>query len=233
VNNINSIKACICCGSTKIELTPILWRSLIDEWRLSEYEVDYINMQQGLHCIECQSNLRSMVLAYAIMAFFRYKGWLKDFIKKDFVQSLKILEINEAGQLTPFLSQLPGHRLEQYPQIDIMNLPFSEMTFDIVVHSDVLEHVKYPLRGLSECLRVLKQDGFCAYTVPVIIDRFTISREGLAPSYHGSGDNKEDFLVYTEYGCDAWKQVIQTGFNECRIFSINFPASLAFVAVKN
>jgi hypothetical protein len=44
------IKNCSVCGSQKIIFTPILWNSLIDEWCLANYEVDYINRQQGIHC---------------------------------------------------------------------------------------------------------------------------------------------------------------------------------------
>lgn len=85
---------------------------------------------------------------------------------------------------------------------------------------------------LSECCRVLKSDDFCSFTIPMIVDRVTISREGLPPSYHGSGEEKSDLLVYTEYGCDAWKHVIKAGFQECRIFSLEYPSAQALVAVK-
>ncbi len=54
----------------------------------------------------------------------------------------------------------------------------------------------------------------------------------MPPSYHGDPSNPEDCKVYTEYGADAWKQVILAGFRECRISSFDFPASQAFVGVK-
>ncbi len=223
---------CYCCGSTHIELREILWQELIDEWRISSYEVNYINKQQGLYCKKCFSNLRSMALAMSIMRCFDYKGWLKDFVKEEKNQKLQILEVNEAGSLTKFLSQIPGHTLKIYPQIDLMNMTVADESFDLVVHSDVLEHIKYPVRALSECYRVLKQGGYCAFTVPMIVDRLTLSREGLPPSYHGSGEQQQDFLVYTEYGCDAWKHVIQAGFQECRLLSVEYPSAQALVAVK-
>jgi ubiquinone/menaquinone biosynthesis C-methylase UbiE len=114
-----------------------------------------------------------------------------------------------------------------------MNMKFPDMSFDLVLHSDVLEHIKYPIRGLSECYRILKPGGYCAFTIPMIVDRLTISREGMPPSYHGSSDNlSDDLIVHTEYGCDSWRQVIQAGFQQCRLFSIDYPSSLALVAVK-
>ncbi|MEB3182504.1 MAG: class I SAM-dependent methyltransferase [Nostocaceae cyanobacterium] len=223
---------CYCCGSDNFNKHDVLWRELIDEWRISNYEVEYINKQQGLHCAECQSNLRSIGLAMSIMRCFNYAGLFKDFVKEERIQKLEILEINEAGSLTKFLTEIPGHTLKIYPELDMMNMKLSDMSFDLVVHSDVLEHIKYPIRGLSECYRVLKPGGYCAFTIPMIVDRLTASREGMPPSYHGSGENLSDFIVYTEYGCDAWKQVIQAGFQECRLFSIDYPSAQALVAVK-
>ncbi len=224
---------CYCCGSKDFKYNEVLWQELIDEWRISNREVEYINKQQGLYCVECNSNLRSIVLALAIMKFYGYKGIFKNFVAEKATKELSILEINEAGSLTQFLSILPGHNIEKYPDIDMMNVNCSDMYFDLVVHSDVLEHIKYPVRGLSECFRVLKKGGCCAFTIPMIVDRLTMSREGLPSSYHGCKDSDEDFLVHTEYGCDAWKQVIQAGFKECRLFSIEYPCAQALVGVKD
>ncbi|MBD2391053.1 class I SAM-dependent methyltransferase [Aphanizomenon flos-aquae NRERC-008] len=167
------------------------------------------------------------------MKSFDYVGLFKDFVKEERIQNLRILEINEAGNLTHFLQQIPNHTLSIYPESDMMNMKFPDMSFDLVLHSDVLEHIKYPIRGLSECYRILKPGGYCAFTIPMIVDRLTISREGMPPSYHGSSDNlSDDLIVHTEYGCDSWRQVIQAGFQQCRLFSIDYPSSLALVAVK-
>jgi ubiquinone/menaquinone biosynthesis C-methylase UbiE len=112
-------------------------------------------------------------------------------------------------------------------------LPFQDRSFDLVVHSDTLEHVPHPVRGLAECHRVLKPGGFCAFTVPIIVDRLTRSREGLPTSYHGAPDTRSsDLLVHTEYGADAWKHVILAGFGECRLMAFDFPASLALVGLR-
>jgi len=227
------IKSCVCCGSTKIAFNEVLWKSLTDEWRLSSYEIDYINRQQGLHCLDCSSNLRSMALALAIMKFFGYRGIFKNFVKTENAQKLKILEINTAGSLTQYLSQMPEHHLKGYPEVDMMEMPFANESFDLVVHSDTLEHIAYPVRGLTECYRVLTEQGVCAFTVPIIVDRLTISRAGLPASYHGAcGGQNTDLVVHTEYGCDAWKHIIKAGFQECRITSIEYPAAQALVAVK-
>jgi SAM-dependent methyltransferase len=225
------VTQCLCCGSTQLQEQPVLWKELIDEWRIADYEVAYINRQQGLNCASCGSNLRSMALAKAVMACYGNATLFKEFVRSRVANKLRVLEINEAGRLTPFLTVLPNHVLVRYPEIDMMNLPLEDRTFDLVVHSDTLEHVPHPVRGLSECRRVLKPGGFCAFTLPMIVDRLTMSRDGLPPSYHGSPSNAADHLVHTEYGADAWKHVLLAGFSECRIVALEYPASQALVGV--
>jgi SAM-dependent methyltransferase len=210
----------------------VLWNELIAEWRLANHEVTYINRQQGLHCKRCRCNLRSLALAKAIMRCAGYRGLFEAFVEEATVRRLRVLEINEAGGLTQFLSRLPGHVLGCYPEIDMLALPYPDCSFDLVVHSDTLEHVRHPVRALSECLRILRPGGSCIFTVPIVVDRLTIGREGLPPSYHGSRDNPPDCLVYTEYGADAWKHVIQAGFEECTILCLEYPAALALTGVK-
>ena len=211
---------------------PVLWKALIDEWRLADHEVAYINRQQGLFCTACSSSTRCMALARGILIYFGYEGLFCDFVRSEPGRSLRVLEINEAAALHRFLRTLPNHDLRSYPQLDMMNLPFDDGSWDLVVHSDTLEHIRHPVRGLSECRRVLKPGGACAFTIPMIVDRLTISRDGMLPSYHGSADNPADCLVHTEYGADAWKHVLLAGFRECRISTIDHPTAHAFVAVR-
>jgi hypothetical protein len=224
---------CNCCGSSSLTFGEILWKELIDEWRLAAHEVAYINRQQGLCCSDCRVMLRSMALAAAIMRSFAYDGLFKDFVRTDSARMLQVLEINEAGGLTPYLRELPGHVLRTYPQIDMMAIDYPDNVFDLVVHSDTLEHVADPRRGLSECKRILKAGGYCAFTVPIIVDRLTCCRTGLAPSYHGPPGDPTAYLVHTEYGADLWKHVIQAGFQECRISSLEYPSAQALVGAKS
>jgi SAM-dependent methyltransferase len=132
--------------------------------------------------------------------------------------------------LTQFLSKLPKHRIGRYPELDMTRMAFADATFDLVVHSDTLEHVPHPVTALSECRRVLSPGGFCAFTIPIIVDRMTFSRAGLPPSYHGNPEERgEDLAVQTEYGCDAWKHVLLAAFPECRVIALEYPAALAVV----
>jgi SAM-dependent methyltransferase len=227
------VESCAACGSKDLTFQKILWDELVQAWRISEYERDYIDRQQGLTCRACGCNLRSMALALAVCGCYGYADTLKRFVQERSSKNLRVLEVNEAGGLTQFLSKLPKHCLKKYPELDMMHMPYEAGTFDLVVHSDTLEHVPHPITGLTECRRVLKPGGFCAFTIPIIVDRLTFSRVGLPPSYHDTPQQRgADFAVHTEYGSDAWKHLVLAGFQECRLIALEFPAALAFVGAR-
>lgn len=221
--------SCAVCGGKKFLQNEILWADLIRQWELPPAEVDCINRQQGRKCATCRCPWRSIALADAIMAEYEFQGLFQDFVTAPQFQSLQILEINTAGNLNAWLSKMRGHHLVSYPKVDMQKMPFADGEFDLVVHSDTLEHVPDPLQGLSECSRVLKAGGRCIYTIPMVVSRLSRSRTGLPPSYHGNSSNPEDCLVCTEFGVDAWTWPIRAGFESCKIHKWEFPSAHVFI----
>jgi SAM-dependent methyltransferase len=223
--------SCPVCGGEEFLMHSVLWPALIEAWQLAENEVEYVNRQQGFFCQKCGNNLRALGLAKAILHTYLVHRTLVEFCNSS--TELCVLEINKAGNLTQFLQKLPNHKLIEYPQFDMANLEIESEKFDLVIHSDTLEHVPNPVRGLSECRRVLRKNGMCIFTAPIIVDRMSRSRTGLVPSYHGqSGVPADDQLVCTEFGADIWKTVLKAGFRSCEIFSFEYPAALALIARK-
>jgi SAM-dependent methyltransferase len=52
-----------------------------------------------------------------------------------------------------------------YPEFDVLGLPFPDSVFDAVVSDQVLEHVQGdPRRAIAESVRVLKPGGLCVHT---------------------------------------------------------------------
>ena len=227
-------KTCPVCGSNEFTQIKALWNELISDWKLSAAEVTYIDRQQGLICVSCGNNLRSMVLAKGILNRLGSRDTLQGTARNNAYCGLKILEINNAGNLSPYLACFPGHALINYPQADMMNLQFSDESWDLIVHSETLEHVPDPIKGLRETLRILRPGGACIFTIPIIVGRMTLSRAGLKDSFHGDPKNATaDYRVVTEFGADAWTFVMSAGFESCRIHAMDYPAGLALEAIKH
>lgn len=223
---------CLVCGSRDLAMADVLPDALIRAWELRADETAYINRQQGLHCRSCSSTLRCMALASAIHRLYGWAGTFADFVKSEGARALSVLEINEAGGLASFLDTLPARCRVRHPDVDMQALPLPDQAFDLVVHSDTLEHLLDPRAGLAECRRVLRVGGACAFTVPIIVARLTRSRANLPPSYHGTAADGDGYLVHTEFGADAWRTVLAAGFDECRIVALDSPAAHALVAIR-
>jgi SAM-dependent methyltransferase len=162
---------------------------------------------------------------------FNFEGTLDQFC--DSFGDLKILEINMAGSLTPFFKKLPQHKLIEYPKFNMLDLDIESESYDLVVHSDTLEHIPNPEKALSECRRVLSTKGKCIFTVPIIVDRMTRSRTGLVSSFHGQSDVlANDQIVFTEFGANVWQTVLGAGFSACEIYALEYPSALAIIASK-
>ena len=174
-----------------------------------------------------------MVLAKAILSHLGSKDLLKNTSGRYKYRNVRILEINQAGNLSPYLSKFKRHTLLNYPEGDMMNLEYENATWDLVVHSEALEHVPDPLNGLKETCRILAKGGACIFTIPTIVGRMTRSREGLKDSFHGDPKNvTADYRVVTEFGADAWTFVLSAGFESCKIHAMDYPAGIAMEAIK-
>ena len=107
-------------------------------------------------------------------------------------------------------------------------LTFADASLDIVITSDVMEHVRLDDRAHREIYRVLKPGGVYLFTVPH--DRSweqTLTRvqvndpddpskdvQLLDPEYHGdtNSDDPTGVLAYRTYGRDLEHQLAQLGF---------------------
>lgn len=224
---------CSVCGGTAFRHQAVIWDALATDWQLAPHERAYVDRQQGSICTRCGCNLRTIALANAMRTALGELGTLLDFARSPAAQRIAILEINEAGNLSALLQQMPGRVLASYPAADMQALPFPDDRFDLVVHSDTLEHVPQPVVALAQCRRVLRPGGVLCCTVPVIVGRLSRSRAGLPPSYHGNpASGAEDYRVQTEFGADVWTYLMQAGFESVRLDAVDYPSAIALSARK-
>lgn len=225
---------CPICNNDTFGQTNVLKQRLINEWGLNNNEVEYINRQQGLLCSNCSCNLRSMTLADSIMKYYSFRSTFDQFCNSNFGAHLRLLEVNTAGDLHPFLIKFKKHIFAEYPNVDLQNLPYPDDSFDLIIHSDTLEHVKSSTTALKECFRVLKEGGALFYTIPIVYSRLTKRRDSLLNSYHGSQDEfqGEDYKVWTEYGADFWVEIVNAGFTKIFLITLGDLSSIAICAKK-
>jgi SAM-dependent methyltransferase len=102
-----------------------------------------------------------------------------------------------------------GAEVGGFSNQDVEHLTFEDQRFDVVIHSETVEHVFDPALALRELHRVLKPGGVQIYTVPLLWRRRTRQRmkrsaDGvishlLPPSYHGLD---MEYPVIWEFGGD-------------------------------
>jgi hypothetical protein len=147
-------------------------------------------------------------------------------------RQLTVIEVNPAGNLSPFLQLLPNHALCSFPQIDMQRMSFADGSIDLIIHSDTLEHVPDSKAALKDPTGFEAGRAF-VYPVSIVVGRLTRTRHGLPLTYHGmSGAKQEDGKVQTEYGADFWCEIFDAGFREVTLTSLIFPASIAIHATK-
>ena len=207
------------------------WPELVAEWQLASYESDYIDRQQGCVCISCGANLRIIALGNAIRSVAGTLLPLRHSVAAGQFAGWRILDCNGTEGMSAVLSVLPTYCRADYPEYDMRRLPYPDGSFDLVIHSDTLEHVEHPVVALQECRRVLAPGGRLCFTTPIITGRLTRDRAGLAPSYHGDPTTgRDDYIVHTEFGADAWTFVHQAGFTNLMLNQIEFPSGIAITA---
>ena len=102
---------------------------------------------------------------------------------------------------------------------DFQSLHFGDSAFDIVIASDVFEHVRDDAAGYREIFRTLKPGGTLILTVPYLHEQpLTLRRVDtsgekdvflMEPEYHGGGGHT---LTYRTYGRDLLALLGSTGF---------------------
>jgi SAM-dependent methyltransferase len=106
---------------------------------------------------------------------------------------------------------------------DLRSLTFSDDSLDLVITSDIFEHVRTPMVAFAELFRVLRPGGFHIFTVPLrwplpSTTRSRVDSSGpddvflLPPVYHQSPVDANGSLVYTDFGMNLPDELRELGF---------------------
>jgi len=171
-------------------------------------------------------------------------------------KSCKILEPCPGGPQAVFLHEkfdycAPDFDPEKIKQgadprqyADIQQLAFADATFDIVIASEVFEHVREDDKGFREVYRALKSEGIFILTVPYAHQRpntlVSVEVRGdqdiylVPPRYHGGSGAT---LEYRQYGRDLLERLHAVGFSvayfEAALPQYQIPQCGAIICAKS
>lgn len=107
---------------------------------------------------------------------------------------------------------------------DMQRLSYADESFDLITHTEVLEHVPDDRRAMRECLRVLRPGGVMLFTVPVYAGEVTVERAELdadgairhlePPLHHTDPLRGEGILAFRDYRRDILQRLREAGFVE-------------------
>jgi len=98
-------------------------------------------------------------------------------------------------------------------KLDVQNIPFPDSNFDVVICNHVLEHVDDDRKAMSEMLRVMKNDGFGIFQVPLdnSIENTLEDKSINTPELREKHYKQRDHLRL--YGRDYGKILREVGFD--------------------
>lgn len=201
---------CTQCGSREFQFRQVLDDHLASTWGLTPRQRSLFDRREGHFCAHCGMSRRVRMILWSIRRLFPD------------LRPTQILHLNQINGLSGVLkesrdlvetcydsSRPIGVECQGFINQDMQQLQFEDARFDLVVHSETLEHLHQYDRALAECHRVLKPGGIQIYSVPLIKRRLTRRRSrldaggnavnSLPPSYHGLG---QDYQVVWEFGGD-------------------------------
>ena len=184
----------------------------------------------GVRCLRCAASAIHLAIGWA----------LRDTIAK--LGECDICELSARGPLADFLSRRAksfsaseyfadaprgawrdGIRCE-----DVQALTYADSSFDLVTHTEVLEHVPDDTRAFAELFRVLRPGGTMIFTVPMYDGLHTIERARLCngrvehllePVFHYDPLRRDGILAFRDYGSDILDRLHEAGFDDSRVIT--------------
>jgi SAM-dependent methyltransferase len=218
-------------GGSVDEATALRLRSYAGQCEMCGAKGEFVGTSLGAResfpCPTCRATLRYREQAGAILTRFgrgRFSFFTR-FVRFPECQKLSILEAAIRGPFTRYLKGHPGY-VQSYLFDDIAPgdsrdgvvcqtleaMTFADESFDLVITSDVMEHVADVGKVVAEVARVLKPGGAHVFSIPL---KFPLRDHSQArarlvggevehlmePRYHRSGTDTPS-LVFTDFGRD-------------------------------
>ncbi len=223
---------CNVCGNAG---TPIY--DMTDKQSAADY--DYVLQRETLRCLRCDSTMRHRTIASALLEEIATRTGRSTATIEDLASvedgELKILDTDTFSPISSRLSQVRGYvrskflpnrpfGVELEPEvfnIDLQRIDFPSERFDIILTSDVMEHVRDDSRAHQEIWRCLRGSGIYIFTVPFrrnmlytkrLVDVSTNRDIFLCPPHLHGDPLTSGVLAYRIYGQQLIAELQALGF---------------------
>lgn len=199
------------------------------------------NFRESGVCRRCQSTNRHRQVAYVLCIALTQKFGapiraLPDIARGRYGSNFAIYNTETSGPLHDQLRRLPNYVCSEYfgpghepgetvngvRHEDLQQLSFADSSFDVILSSDVFEHVPDPYAAFREVHRVLKPGGRHIFTVPFHQTEFRDDVRAVVesgetkllkdPIYHLDPLRPEGILVYTIFALEMLVRLDDIGF---------------------
>lgn len=182
----------------------------------------------GIRCVRCAASGVHLAL-----------GWTL----REAIGDLRVVDACELSARGPLVAHLcrharsvalseyfegrePGTILAGVRCEDVQRLTYADASFDLITHTEVLEHVPDDASAFAELRRVLRPGGQMVFSVPLHDREHTLERARLsdgeiihleAPAYHLDPIREHaGILAFRDYGRDILARLRQAGFADAR-----------------
>ncbi|MBK7499643.1 MAG: methyltransferase domain-containing protein [Ignavibacteriales bacterium] len=201
-------------------------------------------IRETFRCNKCGSSNRTRQLSRGLITHFQNIGFTSNYVKdlaNELIDSkFKIYDTDSNYFIASLLQKYDGYITsdfldgvesgtklsENHYCQDLSKLTFESNSFDVVLSTDVFEHVRLYQNAISEIYRVLKPGGVYLFTVPFkselddhetfidVIQQDEILKdvELRQRVYHGDTISNEGALLYRIYGKKLFKEFEDAGF---------------------
>lgn len=195
--------------------------------------------RETLRCAGCKAKMRDRMVAAGLLDVLADRGILAPTISElaaVLPEGITILDTDAYSRISHRLTGHPafyrsvyvperanGERLddERMLNVDLEQMPFPDGYFDVIITSEVMEHVRYADRAHAEIARCLKPDGAYVFTVPYderlqttwrLVDEETDRDLVHPPHIHGDPMLREGGIrSYRVFGRDIVDQLRRAG----------------------
>jgi SAM-dependent methyltransferase len=196
-------------------------------------------MRETFPCPTCRASLRYRHQAEVLLAHYSTRGSasVEELCREPRFAFAAIFEPGIVGPFRTRLSSLPGYVCSGYWADvtpgdsrdgvrceDLEALSFGDQTLDLILSSDIVEHVRHPDRAFAESFRVLRPGGAHIFTVPFLFPLVELTEPRVdvsgaddvhlaEPVHHRNPLDPDGALVYNDFGLDLVGRLEAAGFD--------------------